>query len=285
MGKSRVCMVGVLLAFAVLTGGILGAETVEISADRLDFEPVTDGVEEPQKKLDKWEFDSGKAMMFHFDSFSPELSLSRWKANEAAVDTVGVASGQTIETTLMFSHPFHHDNQPRHLMVFSTPHPEDSSKSSAPSIGVSEWFMADDGWQNELFQPFIVNAGSWGTAPDCEVSMIGEGRLGLIVEVGSTAQGYMTGSAIIIGKVEGKYQVVLELSDTMGSNEGAVEDENLVYGFSSEISIVDEDVSEGFYRIRVYTSGTRIGADGSRVEPFTETKFYKFSAGKYKLAS
>lgn len=240
------------------------------------------------EKVIKGDFSEKKALEFLFDNYDETQKESNWtptKGDLAKADEdspLREAKEFYIKTVLIS--PFQQAGVDKQLLITAATPPEHTCHACAPIIGAFVFKKSGNDWELETEQKYVVELGSYGTAPDAKLTKIGKDTYGALFESGDSGQGLTSEAVVVIAKIDKEFKEILTV-ETGGDNFGACGDDlGPCWKFSSKYEFVPGK-DENFFDFKISTSGTRSSEEGDSTVPVDEETVFNFDGREYKAKS
>lgn len=190
------------------------------------------------------------------------------------------SNDENFMTNILFTKQFQEKGQPKQIVVTQSRDDTSDCHSCAPIIGIAVFKSEKNKWVVSDKLQYIAKIGTWGHAPTPQLIEIGKDNYGLIFEDGYTGMGITTGSTDILGKVNGKYKVLLTQLNTYEDNNGSCGKEvnRDCYTYDSKINF--EKNNQPFYPINFTYKGTKLN-DKDKAIAFNQVQKFIFSKDSY----
>jgi hypothetical protein len=235
------------------------------------------------------------AMEVIYGLFDKNIECSKWlcKPHEAKrFDSKSTDEG-LLHTRAAGAYPIEAKDGKRMLLLTETLSREkegwEDCHACAPILGAAMFQEIDGAWFIEALQKDLGELGSYGELPSNKLVSIGPDMYGVIFNEGYTAQGITEGGIVIIGMIEGTFQVLID-QNVSYSNEGMFGDaatEPLAYSYSSDITF-ESKTAGAPYELVLKRHGKRPkdGKEGTGpIAPFSETLRFKIAGNQYILVN
>lgn len=239
------------------------------------------------------EFTVEKAMEVVYGLYDREMECSKWvcKAPEKEGFTDKISPDGMVYTRPAANFQIQLEGEPHQLLVTETLERNadgwEDCHACAPILGVALFSEIDNAWFIRSLKKNVESVGSWGKLPEQKLMTLGKENYGIRMEHGYTAQGITVNQMMLVGMVEGKYQVILN-QETGFSNEGMYYDDfhpEMAYSYTTAIES-QEGENPNWLDLVLTTTGKRpqdMSKPDQNIATFNERKVFSFVKGKYEL--
>ncbi len=233
------------------------------------------------------------AMEVIYGLYDKNIECSKWlcKPHEARRFESKASDDGLLHTRAAGAYPFDAKDGRRMLLLTETLSREkedwEGCHACAPILGAAMFQEIDGAWFIEALQKDLGEIGSYGELPSNKLVSIGPEMVGVLFNEGYTAQGITEGGIVLIGLIEGKFEVLID-QNTSFSNEGMFVDpktEPRAYSYSSELNFETDEPGKPF--TLVLQRKGRCPKDGKEgtgpIVNISETLRYRIVGTRYVL--
>lgn len=260
-----------------------GNQTTTNTTPKPSTTPTTSTAAPENGKFIKGEFEEGHALTLLYGSFDPRQQLIPWTPTKEEAEKLDVEPGTKVFTKLLAAKKFTEKGKERIYLVTTTV-PEGADCHACPAaIGVLTFTHNGDRWDLNLADKVVTRMGSYGEAPTPALLKVGPEKYVLSFSPGDLGQGITSNSEILIGEINNKLGMLLELHDIAGDNGGNCGDDlGPCWEFTSKFDYLPGK-NPDFYDIKVTYSGTKWSeTEDKKVEPNNKVQTFTLVKDKYE---